>query len=295
MAFTRKYLVFTFDLGQGAPTFQGGANRLRVAGLRASALIMQAGGAGLGQTEVAIYGMTLDNMNKLSTLGQLATYVRRSALTIEAGDDQKGLAIVFQGTIYQAWADFGGMPQVLFRVTAQAGLYAAVKPIPPSTFSGSADVTTILAGLAPQDGRVLENFGVNGVFLHDAYFPGTVLDQIKKVCTAANINFSLDNPEKLTIWPKNGSVGKLIPLISPETGMIGFPTFTSVGIEIQTLYNPALQVGLRVKVESSLTPACGEWIISQLVHTLDTMMPAGQWSSRFIASPPGYTVIPRGR
>lgn len=293
MPFVHKQLAATFDLGEG-DFGSSGVTRVKLSGpLRASALITEAGGPSFGQLELSLFGMTLSNMNKLSTLGQKVTLLRKNVVTLEAGDTNSGLATVFQGQIRDGWADFTGMPQVVFRVTAFAGLLEAIKPIPPTTISGLADVVVVLKGLANQADPALlfTNDGVTSKLI-DPYFPGTIYEQIRRCAEAAQINWVISN-RTLAIWPRDGARGQVIPVISPSTGMVGYPSFTQTGIQVTTVYTPSINFGQKIKVESSLAGACGEWIINTLSHNLESETPGGQWFTRFTAAPPGIAVISR--
>jgi len=52
----------------------------------------------------------------------------------------------------------------------------------------------------------------------------------------ANIETFLNDgvPKTLIIWPKGGSRGGSIPLVSRDTGMIGYPSYTQNGIVVST-------------------------------------------------------------
>jgi hypothetical protein len=200
VAFTKKILRFTFDLA-GDKTFgNSGSNRLTVSGLRATVDVTQQGSFASGNANITIYGMTLSQMNRLSTLGQEITWVRRNVVTVEAGDE----STVYQGIIVEAYADASSMPEVSFRIEANVGLGYAVQPIPPTTVKGPGDVATILSGLARQCKPPLHfsNQGVTSKVLYDPYFPGTVLDQIHQVADHAGINHTIDGAtQTLVIWP----------------------------------------------------------------------------------------------
>lgn len=290
MAFTKKLLRFTFDLA-GDQTFDNtGANRLTISGLRASVTIEQAGSAALGKAEITIYGMTLSQMNRLSTLGQKVSFVRKNVVTVEAGD-ANGMAQVYQGNILQGWADFTAMPQAAFRIAVSSSILAQVQPIPPTTVNGPADVATIMAGLANQGNFHFENNGVTAT-LYYPYFPGTVKEQIKRCADHAGITWTIDEKTgTLAIWPKGSARGSQTQIVSSDTGMIGFPVFNSLGVQIRSLYNPSLTFGQRIQVQSKLTAANQEWIISSLTHSLDAATPGGQWHTNLIATWPGQVVV----
>lgn len=297
MAFTHKIISLTFDLGEGS-FGENGANRVKLAGgLRASANINMGGSPAFSHLDLTVSGMTLSNMNALTTLGKNVASIRRNVVTVEAGDAGTGMSVVFQGQMVEAWTDFSGMPNVVFRVQAQGGLLEAVKPIPPTTFNGIADVATILRGLATQAGWGFQNDGVAAKLI-DPYFPGTILDQIKACIEHANID-ALIGPPLLAIWPKGGARGGSVPIISPDTGLIGYPTFTQSAIQLTTLFNPGIGFGQKIQVKSSAKiptqlpkVSDGMWQVISLSHTLESETHGGQWHSRILAAAAdGPTVI----
>jgi len=96
----------------------------------------------------------------------------------------------------------------------------------------------------------------------------------------------------LYIWPRGQARGQQVPLLSPRTGLIGYPTYTATGIVGLCRYNPNVGFGGKIKVESSLTPACGEWVITKLSHTLESEIPGGLWQTQFQAAKPNLVVKP---
>lgn len=289
MSFTHKSLSVTFEIGEG--NFgEAGQNSLTLTGVRASATIEIVGRQTQGRMDLVIYGLTRSHMNKLSTLGMMIQRIRRNRVTLAAGDSGTGLGTVFQGTIAEAWADFEGMPNNGFHVVAYAAMFEALKPIPPTTVRGLADVSTVLSGLATQAGWTFVNNGVTAKLI-DPYFPGTITDQIRACANAAGINWEI-GLQTLTIWPKGAARDQLVPVISPATGLVGYPTFNAFGLAGMMRYSPSIRFGQRVKIESSLPQAVGFWDITSLSHTLESETPGGQWFSRFTATVPGNLVVP---
>jgi hypothetical protein len=282
MPFTQKQLRFTFNLVDGS--------NITVSGVRASVSIQQSGGIDIGNAEVSIYGLTPSVMNSLSTLGQNVSFVPRNAIVIEAGDSVTGLSVVYQGTIIRAYGDYASMPNVSFHLVANPYASYAVQPIPPTTInSGFADVATIMSGLAQQASPPLhfENTGVNQTIAYP-YLPGTVMDQIHAVAAKAGINHSIDaTTQTLAIWPKGAARGDAVLMMSAETGMIGYPAFSSEGIIITSIFNSSVTFGQRIQVKSSLPAATGTYFVSTLSHDLESMVPNGQWHTRFLCAIPG--------
>jgi hypothetical protein len=236
--------------------------------------------------------MNLSHTNQLVTPLRVDAQ-RRNMVTVEAGDETSGMAIAYHGVIVNGWADFQAMPNNAFRIMAQPAAYARVQPIAPTSVnSDMADVATIMSGLAQQGGFHFLNSGVTAKLSYP-YFPGTVLDLIDRCTRAAGINSTIDSiTNTLIIWPRGGAARSQIPVISPTSGMIGYPAFTPQGVEVTMLYTPNISYGQTVSVEgSALQAANAKWKINSLMHELDTRVPGGQWRTRFQGGEPGVTVV----
>lgn len=290
MSYAQRHIDVTFQLGTGS-FGEEGFDTITITGKRVVAEITKVGGVAMGESHFTIYGMLPDHMDKLSTLGLIPAETRRNTVTIRASNDQGALAIVFVGTIANAYFDAQGAPDTSFVVIAYAGLLQAMKPIAPTSIKGPVDVATVLKDLAAEMQLDFENNGVTAK-LPTSYFKGTAREQAWACAQAADINIAIDDGV-LAIWPKPGLRVKPTVLISPETGMVGYPTFDVQGIRVKTLFNPGLVFGSKVQVESSLKRAKGLWYIYTLYHDLESELPNGQWFTRFLASPPGFVAAPR--
>jgi hypothetical protein len=290
MAFTKKLLEVTVSLAPSGsntqqPKFEGGGNTVTLSGLRMSAHISKAGGPSDSKMELTIYGMTESKMNQLSTLGMQINLVPKNSIVLQAGDED-GLSTVFQGYILSAYADFSASPQVSFKISAHTGLPDATVPTPVSSIKGSGDVATLLSGLAATMGLAFENSGVTAK-LSNPYYTGSPKVQAQAIAKDAGISMIIDNG-KLAIWPKNGTRNGQVPLISPQTGMIGYPTYTAYGIMLKCLFNPSIGFGQKINVESRLKPACGEWSIYGMDYDLECLTPKGKWEITLLAYNPKY-------
>lgn len=284
MAFKEKRIDITFVLGE--KTFGNtGSNQVKLGGLRSHAKIRRAGGPAMSNAIVEIYGMKLDMMNQLSTLGMVATTLRRNTITVEAGDADS-VATVFQGTITNAYPDFEGAPHVPFRVEAHTGLIDALAPTPPRSFPNPTDAAQILSGLATLMGVPFENNGVS-VILPPTYLSGSARNMAWEVVQTAGICWNGMEDGTLAIWMPGDARGGEAPLISKTSGLRGYPSFTSNGIALTTLFNPAIGFGKKIVVESSLKAANGTWAVYDLNHDLSALTHDGPWFSDLMAAPLG--------
>lgn len=286
-SFVKRVISVTFTLAPGK-AYPNGQNVATVSGLRASALVIKAGGPAMNELQLRIWGLSESIQNSLSTLGQLPIVVGSNRVSVSAGNEGSQPSLVFDGNIAAAWADYQNQPETFFHVTAYLGTEAAAKPVPPSSYGGPTDAVVIMSQLATQMGLSFENNGVTGVLLSNPYFPGAAWEQMRRCAEAAGINCIVDDG-KLAIWPNGGARSASTLLISPQTGMIGYPRYTQYGIAVSTLFNPSLKYGTYVEVRSSLTPANGRWYIYKLSHNLEAQMPGGHWMSTFEASAPNIS------
>lgn len=287
MSFVRRSVAVTFRLGVGS-FGESGFDTIKLSGpLRAAVNVKISGGPAMAQLDLSVFGMTLDHMNKLATMGPILNIegVRNNEVVVEAGDIDSGLGVVFQGTIREASFDFSGMPNCSFRIQAFTGTMLALRPVQPTSYNGLADVATIFASLAKQGQLTFQNNGVTAQLI-DPYFPGTIWDQMESCAKAAGINWFHDaQSNAIIIWPKNGSRGGAIPVVSAETGLIGYPSFQlGKNIVCNCIYNPNISIGQTVKVESTIVLANGQWTIKSVDHSLQSETPGGQWSTSFLAN-----------
>jgi hypothetical protein len=273
MSFTRKRIDVSLSLANG--NFGGGGNSAKITGHRVIALINKPGGPGLAQLECAIYGLPLSLMNQLTTLGKNFFVQAKNTITLSAYEEGSQPSMVYKGTIQVAFADMRAMPEACLRVSATAGSFEAVKPASPTSIQGSADVAKAMGQIAKQAGLEFENNGVNTKVMNPYLWGGATL-QIGRLAKAAGIEWIIDNG-KLAIWPRDKARQGGGAQISPKTGMVGYPAYTQSGLEVTTLFDPSIQYGQTVTVQSDLKPACGKWIISNLSYNLEAEVPRGKW------------------
>lgn len=141
-----------------------------------------------------------------------------------------------------------------------------------------------MGSLAKTMGLVFENNDVQ-VKLSYPYFAGTALMQVRACASAARIFYVIERGT-LAIWQKDKGRAGEIPLISPETGMVGYPSLSSSGMTLKTLFNRTIRVGGDIRVESaapvSSTPMMrgrfrGKFRVGPISHSLSCEVPGGPW------------------
>lgn len=298
MAFVQRLISVQVDLSQG--TFsETGTSTITLTGLRMSVTVTQPGIPEMARLSAQIFGMTLSQMNKLSTLGQVVTDLPRSLITVFAGDADQTQGVIFSGSITAAWADFDGAPDIPFCIEAQAGLIESVAPYSSTNPKGAVAASDLLSQFASHwnngKGIPFVNYGVVAI-LTDPHLYGSLKNQIMSVLQQARAFWNGAQSGVFAVWPVNGYRSGLgIPTISRSSGMVGYPAFTQNGMIVRSIFSPDVIFGGLVKIKSSLrlplTPN-GNWQVAGLSYKLNTLTPRGDWFMTLNLIPPGYAVTP---
>lgn len=272
MTLTTHKIDLEFQLGEGS-FGETGANALTVSGLRVAATISKAGGASMSELRLQVWGLRLDVMQRLTVLNKLAYSEERNNTVTVIADG----AIAFVGTIKEAWADASSPPDMLFTLSAYTAGLEAVRPVTPTSFNGPVGVDVVMASIGAQmvPPRSLENNGVTAT-LDSPYLPGSLRDQAMAAARAARCEIVIED-QAIAIWPVGQARNAAELIVSPDTGMVGYPRFTQNGIVLQFLYTPSLTFGQTLQVQSSLGAANGKWAVAAVTHDLAAEMPGGPW------------------
>jgi hypothetical protein len=297
MSFVGRGLAFQF-ISQSGQTFPNGSSLITIpSGNMASVRVTQAGMPGMGGCEAIIWGLTLDIMNQICTLGIQVTLQPKNLMVVTAVDDTgANPSEAFRGGIYIAYPDMNQQPETPLRVTAYAGAEIATLQMTPLSFTGGTDLIIALQALCDQVKYTLETNGVSGIQLSSSYLWGSPRDAVESLRQELiNRGVTIDIPRSGTVavWYTQKARSGPVPTISTGTAtangtLIGYPTYTQFGIDFKCIYNPNLKRGGQVQVQSSLPSATGLWGIYGLSHALDAQIPNGKWESGVQATRQGY-------
>lgn len=288
MTLLKRKIDVEFQLGTG--TFgESGFTTVKVRGLRVQVNIRNTSGAALGDLQMRIYGLPPSLLNQLAGLNTADQYLKKNTIIVTAGDDAIGMSTAFMGQITLAQIDLSNSPDSSLTIVAIAGHFGSMQTASPSSYPGATDAAVIMSDLATKMGYDFD--GPNGVsvILSKPYLPGTWKEQADRCARAANIGWIIDEKENtLAIWPRDGHRGGAIPLISPDTGLVGYPSYSSGQfqiLEVTTIFNPLVRIAGLVQIESGLQVANGKWSVYDITHALESETPGGKWFTQFNASP----------
>lgn len=287
--FSKKIIEISIQLANNSQTNQpntfaeSGSDTLTTSDKRVSVRVQNSGAPSNSTAQVMIWGLSSSVQNQLSTLGMVLNLVPKNTLTIKAGDDSGALSGIFSGTIVSAYSDLNQAPKVPFILNCQSGLATATANAPPTTFQGSAQVATIMAGFARQMNLGFENNGVSTA-LSNPYYRGSLQQQMRQCAEDAGINAEVVNGNVLAIWPRFGSRNvQTIPLIAPppQGSMILYPSFTQQGVLVRNVFNPNIAFGAPVNIqtnEEAIQKVNGKsWTVYKLDLWLESQVPHGAW------------------
>lgn len=258
-------------------------------GYRTSFESTAAGQLQMGSARIRIFGVTQQIMDAASVIAFQNVDTRLGVNVKVYAIDGDQDTLVFNGSVTMAWGDYSNMPDVCLNIQAQSALVAAQRTAKPKSFKGAVDVASVFGVLAREGGYILENNGVQ-TKLYDVYLASSLLEQIRDLAKQSRIDFGIED-SILWIAPKNAGRNGFVPLISKDTGMAGYPMFNGVGVVFKTLYNPAIRAGGRIKVETDINRANGEWVVASIAHNLSSEMPNGPWFSTVVANKSGLAII----
>lgn len=282
-SFTKKQIEVRLTLGVGE--FAAGGNTKIINGLGVRCAINKPGLPDKNGASLSIYGMLPDDMAQLTTLNFRPLQVQKNLIQVLASNESGSLSVAFAGEITGAFADYNAAPDIAFTIEALAGYYPSITPAKPLSIRGSASVEGIVSSIAKEIGYQFENFGVTAALLNPV-LNGSPIEKARAACRNAGVQLFIDD-NRLRIAPADGFVGSGGPVpMSPETGLIGYPTFGADGIKLKGYFQPALELGGLIRVQSIVPKASGDWIISKLSHRIEANLPGADnaWHSEIEAS-----------
>jgi hypothetical protein len=284
--YVKRTIEVIFILLDDVPTAQN-AKPVQKVDLSEHRVMVQSdalGGGGIAYQNLTmkVWGMRDADMNFYgynpyeAMVGTLPTRPRwRSQVLV--GDENNRPSLFFDGCIISASANYGAMPEVTFDVLATSDNALNLKLTPARTYAGRIPASQMIDDLAREIGMASQNHGLNTI-LTNQVLNGSLGDRIKLLAQAAQAKIVVGNG-RIDYWPLNtGPSGdRVIHQISPETGLVSYPAFSTNGITVKVVANPQILIGHAVKLKSAIKKAAGFWTVSRVHHELSTYIPNGPW------------------
>lgn len=271
----KKYVRVHVDMANGTRyTFTDFAMNVKVD---------KKGSPDLPEGEVTIKGLSLETMEQLTSLTFLKNARQNNILVIEAGYTEDTIAQIYRGEITSAKADFNSAPDIEFVISSKSGSYPSVIPQSPISVKGQQPAIEVIQQLASQIGYNVENNGIT-TSISNTYIQGSPIQKIKTIANAINADLIIDD-NTIVVTPRgqprrNG----ITPELSKDNGLIGYPTFTDEGLQVVCFFNPELQIGGTIRIDTIVPKAKGTWKITEFSHELEVnSSSSATWRSSFNA------------
>ena len=262
--------------------FEDGSNAVMISDHAMACKVEKLGPPDFGKASAEIYGLPIEVMEKLSTLNMRPMYVKRNYLNIYAGDDVEGYSQIFAGTITSAAADFNTAPNLKLKIDARLGFYGSVTAQGQNVVSGTQPVSSFIEKQVKAAGLAFKNEGVSAT-VRNAVFSGSPIAQARQAAAQVGAELVIDDGEAVLI-PSGAARKGNVPVLSAQTGLLGYPVMTSNGIEIRAVFNPDFRFAGLVELKSAVPRVSGQWRIIKLSHSLSSGMgSSGQWMSQMTA------------
>jgi hypothetical protein len=280
MSFTIKTLRATIALAKGTFNVQG--NAVTIEGLPMTATVSKPGGADMNKMNLEISGLALDKMELLTTLAFKERQSLNNRIRLEAGYLGSSLGLVFSGEISAAVPNFDTDGNVSFVIEALTGWFPNQIAAPPVSVQGETTIEKLMGEFAAEAGYTLRNEGVSGS-VKNSIFRGSPILKARTLARQTGIELLIDDG-RFVIMERGAAIKGKIPLVSKESGLLGYPSFSSDGVDVKCIYDERLEIGGKVEIKSIVPKASGVWKISKLEHKLEAYVPGGgEWLTAFSA------------
>jgi hypothetical protein len=235
--------------------------------------------------ELTIYGLSKEKLQDLSFLQfdclQYPLERRRYMKVFHEG------MVIFSGDMVLSVADYSNMPNIALRAEAVVAYLDEKKAAAQHSFDDGVvelnQAFSVLVGDMGAGWTYASNKKFNGVKVKKIILDGTIGEQIKRLADEHGVKTAKNDINKtITIRTEPPTDEGVDFEISVENGMIGYPTISSRGVEVQTLFNPKITIGRYITIKSDLPFASGKWMVNTIKHSLSTIA-GGTWATQVSA------------
>ena len=280
--FWKKAIKVSISLAEG--TFDDkGNNEIILPEVPIHISMDKTGGDELPKCSIEVKNLKLNLMEQLTVLSFLQLQTYNNVIKVMAGEEGRDLDLVFQGEIVSAIPVFSTDGDVTFKIEAASGYYPLQKSTPPVSVQGETTIEYLMKQFAAEAGYALENKGVTGS-VSNSVFAGTPIVKARLLAKQTGIDLLIDNNKFVILPSYKDNRDCIIPLISKDTGLIGYPSFTNDGVECECLFNPLIEIGGLIKLESIVPKATGVWRVTKIHHDLEAYNSGGgNWHTKIDA------------
>ena len=249
-------------------------------------IMVRQGGKQFGNARVEIYGVPIATMNQIARLwGETLTPQSTDTLQINVWNGSTFIPF-FQGVIAWSAVNPSRMPQVFLDIEANAGMALTLNPASPYSTPGGVTLQSALETIAASAGFQVDYAPTAPTYqLPATRVTGAPLEQIGALMAhypALTWNTSL---QRLQVRTALAPIDSNQVDISVDTGLQGYPVYSTSGLQLATVFNPLITPGAALNVMSEFDFVNRTlWVAAVLAHVLEPNMPGGQWTTQLAAN-----------
>lgn len=276
--YSKRSLRFEF-VNETSSFDESGNNTISISEARATVSFQSAGNLFGTQINVSIFGLGIEMLAALSSkaMGLFGSDTERISMKVFVGE-----TAIFAGYMTSSIANMNAIPNAALMITATANADLQNKPASPFSFNGATPVPDIINAICNAAGYKAYITGLDGLVVTNPHYEGSIFTQLESLCNDVNVAMSVA-PPSISFWPQDSTRDDVMPFISPEYGLIGYPIFSNGGLMFQTQFSTLLTTGRNVQIETSLPHASGVYKLTSVNHELSSWLNDGPWHSICIA------------
>lgn len=277
-SFTEKRLKAVITLADDSCTVfdSSGNNTLTIETLRMTATTLICNRQA-SQLDLKIYGMRARDMDALTSAWIDSNAIRDNRVELYA-DNGDGYKLVFKGTIIEAQPLYRMVPDVPFQILGMISYFNTIEVAQPISYKGSVKINTVGQDLAQKMGLSFDSFGTDGITLNNPCYSGTVFDQLRDICYDAKVDFYFQGTSLVFAPIEKPFSNTPTVVLSPDSGLIGYPEYSRRGLVVTALYDPAYLCGSAIEIQNSAVKGTnGRWYPFSAEFSLSANMPRGPW------------------
>lgn len=249
---------------------------------------LRQGGKQYGSAKVEIFGVPLSSMNQIARLWmETLTPQNTDSLSIDVWDG-KDFVPLFQGVITWSAVDASGMPQVKLVIEANASMVLMNTTASPyASGTGPVALPDALTSIIQPQGFSLDYSDTATRYqLTDVHVTGSPLEQVSTLLRHYDELTWFCNLQRLIVRRSKAPFNEDAIRIAADTGLQGYPVYSSSGLQFSTVFNPRLRPGAPLDVQVTDFDFINrtKWVAAVVAHQLDVNVPGGQWTSGIAAN-----------
>lgn len=270
MTYKKRTLKFQFKLEKGAFNDKGD-NILTIDNIKANLHVGGYGGTSGTVMNAEVFGLSLEKMALLSFKGIQYESTTQNMMKVWANEE-----LIFTGSIGSCYIDLGRMPDAPLIIQATSTFYDQSIETKDFSVKGDVKVSDIITAIAKSMGyAVVINSSINQVE-KDPVYHGNLYQQLTDCLRAHDLTWDIRNGV-IFVWKSGTTIDEVMPLVSSENGLIGYPIFNGFGVSITTSFSSLLVRGRNLKLETDLPNASGVYGINDVAYILSSWQEGGSW------------------